>query len=175
MARSVTIIAGQYNVELPNGFAYNALNATTTNGPTVILSDEEGAKLNPAAAGVVYVDNGTLVGPVRSVTIVAGAENVQLPNGVTYDATHPATTNGPTVYLSEEEGSRLGVINADVLVDNGWLPEYAVTVQAANTADPTAQTAVAVTTTAATTTTPYGYTDFGTGKRHCHRDQRSGR
>jgi hypothetical protein len=132
MARSITIIAGQNNVELPNGLAYSAENPSGgANGPTVYLSDDEGAQLNPAAAGVVYVDNGPLVGPVRSVTLIAGSENVQLPNGMYYDATNPAGgANGPTVYLDAAEGSALGNGFTEVLVDNGWLPVYAVTTQA---------------------------------------------
>ncbi len=193
MARSVTIIAGQVNVELPNGLSYNAANAangiaitavasngttvtftttspnglaageqvtlsglaggytslngvqtvatsngtttfTVTNstptgatttgyasldGPTIYLSDEEGALLNPLAVGTQVIDNGTVVGPVRKVTIVAGYYNVQLPNGISYNATHPTSTNGPIVYLTPAEAAAL-VVNSSI-VDGGWI------------------------------------------------------
>jgi hypothetical protein len=194
MARSVTLVAGNQNVDLPNGLAYSAANpangvnitavasngttvtftttspndvvagetvelsglaggytslnglqtvatsngtttftvtnptasgATTTgkasvNGPTIYLSDDEGAKLNPNAfTDGVLVDGGTVVGPVRKVTIVAGNYNVQLPNGIVYNATNATGANGPVVYLTVDEGAALVVNSA--LVDGGWI------------------------------------------------------
>ena len=53
MPIAVTIAAGHYNVELPNGLFYNATNASGgANGPTVYLSDDQGARLNTASAGI---------------------------------------------------------------------------------------------------------------------------
>jgi hypothetical protein len=89
----------------------------------------------------------------RSVSIAAGNYNVELGNGVAYSATYATTTAGPTVILTDEEFAKTVVGTA--IVDNGNVGTSVVTVQAANTANPAAATAV--TTTAVTSTTPYGY------------------
>lgn len=122
MARSVSLQAGNYNIELPNGLVYQATNPSGEAGPTVYLTDEEGAQLNPSIFTSVLVDNGTVIGPVRSVTLIAGSYNIELPNGIVYQATNPLDgENGPTIYLSYEEGSRLDAGFTAYLVDNGWI------------------------------------------------------
>lgn len=60
MPRSVSILPGNYNVELPNGISYSATYATTTAGPTVILTDEEFAKVGAVGAGTGLQDNGNV-------------------------------------------------------------------------------------------------------------------
>ena len=85
MPRSVSISPGYYNVELGNGVAYSATYATTTAGPTVILTDEEFAK---TVVGSAIVDNGN-VG--TSVVTHQGVAVVQTSTTLAATATTTAT------------------------------------------------------------------------------------
>lgn len=67
MPRSVSLLAGSYNVELANGVTYSATYPSVTAGPTVILTDEEWALTDPASVGAVLQDNGNIGTSVVSV------------------------------------------------------------------------------------------------------------
>jgi len=55
MSRSVTIAAGKFQVNLPDGRLYNA-------GQTVILSDDQWNQVNPALIPGTIIDNGAVGG-----------------------------------------------------------------------------------------------------------------
>ncbi len=85
MPRSVSILPGNYNVELANGITYSATYATTTAGPTVILTDEEFAK---TVIGTELQDNGN-VG--TSVVTTQGVAVTQTSTTLAATATTTAT------------------------------------------------------------------------------------
>jgi|SRR5665213_1183135 len=90
----------------------------------------------------------------RSVSILPGNYNVELPNGISYNATYATTTAGPTVILTDEEFARVGDVGAGTgLQDNGNVGTSVVTAQAAKTANPATQTSTTLVATATTTAT----------------------
>ena len=70
----------------------------------------------------------------RLVTIKAGAYNVELANGISYNATHAATTDGPQVILTDEEFAKT-VADGTTVADLGNVGTSVVTTQAAHTTD----------------------------------------
>lgn len=93
----------------------------------------------------------------RSVSIKAGAYNIELPNGVTYQATNRSGAAGPTVILTDDEFALIGTGFASVLVDNGNVGTSTVTTQAAHVA-----AAAAITTANASAATATDPTQTGT-------------
>lgn len=99
----------------------------------------------------------------RKVTVNTGFTNVQLPNGLFYNA-------GDSIVLTDEQGAKLldtvftkTVVASDgvarpVLIDNGaYGTVFGSGNVAANVAAAAAATATSVATTAATNSSPYGY------------------
>jgi hypothetical protein len=84
----------------------------------------------------------------RSVSILPGVNNVELPNGIAYSATYATTTAGPTVILTDEEFAKVGALGS-AIQDNGNVGTSVVTQQGAAVALVTATTAVDLTTTEA--------------------------
>lgn len=112
MPRSVSIAAGNYNVELGNGVAYSATYATTTAGPTVILTDEEFAK---TVVGTAIVDNGN----VGTSVVTVQAANTANPAAATAVAvtTTAVTSTTPYGYATSAQATALVTgVNA-LLVD----------------------------------------------------------
>lgn len=102
MPRSVSIAAGNYNVELGNGFSYNATYATTTAGPTVILTDEEFAK---TVVGTALVDNGN----VGTSLVTTQAANTADPASATAVAvtTTASTSTTPWGYATSAQANEV--------------------------------------------------------------------
>lgn len=87
MSRSVTIASGQSNVQLPNGGVYQA-------GQSVLLTDEQFAKISPSLIPGTVVDNGyqgdgvttqaaAVAAPAALTSVVAAGAN---PTKAEYDA-----------------------------------------------------------------------------------------
>jgi hypothetical protein len=110
MPRSVSILPGNYNVELPNGISYSATYATTTAGPTVILTDEEFAKVGAVGAGTGLQDNGNVGTSVVTaqgvaVTAVTAANATDATSAVTLANNTKAVVNALISSLSVAGGA----------------------------------------------------------------------
>ncbi len=122
MPRSVSILAGYYNVELPNGNIYQATNATGSAGPTVILSDEEFAKVGIPLLGL--QDNGN-VG--TSVVTTQAAAVSAVPTLTSVQNTTTAAIDLPTAEaLANALKANYNALQVDVVALRAWLvAEYA--------------------------------------------------
>jgi hypothetical protein len=110
MPRSVSILPGNYNVELPNGISYSATYATTTAGPTVILTDEEFAKVGAVGAGTGLQDNGNVGTSVVTaqgvaVTAVTAANATDATSAVTLANANKVVINNIISSLSVAGGA----------------------------------------------------------------------
>lgn len=81
MAHSVTIAAGKYAVNLPNGFAYDA-------GTTVTLTDDQYGILNQALIPTYVIDNG----PVATGGDAVVTQGAAVSAIATADGSDPTTT-----------------------------------------------------------------------------------
>lgn len=117
MPRSVSILAGNYNVELPNGISYSATYATTTAGPTVILTDEEFARVGAVGDGTGLQDNGN----VGTSVVTTHAANTANPTSQTSVTTGVAFTAGTFGFTTTTQGTAVATELAAAVVDIGHL------------------------------------------------------
>lgn len=103
MPRSVSISPGYYNVELGNGVAYSATYATTTAGPTVILTDEEFAK---TVVGSAIVDNGN----VGTSVVTTQAANTANPTAKTSATVTTTASTSTTPYGYATSAQATGIV-----------------------------------------------------------------
>lgn len=110
MPRSVSIKAGQYNVELPNGQTYNATNPSGAAGPTIILTDEEWAKIGLPFTSVL-VDNGN-VGTSTVTTQAAHVAAASAATAVAVATTSPTNTTPYGFSTSAQAAALVTGVNA---------------------------------------------------------------